>query len=162
MEVGLPIPEYCHFVVDGKQMKKILVSCAFVAATGYVYGASPAPATTMLDCSTKNLMTKEPVSFSVVLQPGTSAVEISGQRFEDVKFSPARITGEYSRPDPAGEGIISKSSFSVDRVTGKFLLQYSLDVIGDHWTDAQKEAVANRDIVGSGFIGHCVKATRKF
>ena len=141
----------------------VLLIAAFASnVINPVHAATPSAAPIMLDFSTQNLMTKEPVSFSVTFDQAVSLVEISSQRFDEAKFSPTRISGEFSQPNPSGAGILSKSSFSLDRVTGKFYLDYSLDVNGSHWTAAQKAAVGNRSIIGPVFTGYCVKATPKF
>lgn len=76
--------------------KCIGVLIAFLGLALSPFTTETTPSLIMLDCSTKNIMTKKAVSFSMVFHSATLVVETSGDRLGKAKFAPSRISGEES------------------------------------------------------------------
>lgn len=117
---------------------------------------------TSLVCQTSRIADGGEVKFSLVFDESKRTVTLNGTLFRDVKFTPSRIDGSRRDANRLVPGVDRETSFSLDRMTGKFsLMMMPQPVHGDEFTEEQKARIVALPLDPS-FIGRCTLAEPMF
>lgn len=140
-----------------------LINMRIIAAGAFSITALIAQAdTVILSCAIKEQTSKNEGLISAVLDEKNRTAIVNESFYKDVQFDVSTISGEHQMPHFLIPGLVLKSSFNIDRVTGRvILMSNSITENGSELSEEQKMLMKTRNL-NAFFWGVCKKTSQQF